>query len=388
MGAESVPTPPEPPVSPASPGAGGPDRPGGSRKPDAPTGMRSLPEGVRVLRGHLVERRPTRRDRATRPGLVLTERDGRILEAVYHHGLLPTGLLLLAFFPPASGAEDAAERRARSSAGAERLRLLWLWDLLARVEQPVAPALGGRRPYLYALGPAAVPVLTERLGVTARAVHRRRLDRLDARALEHDHQAARLWALLTAHRPQTRLTGFRWEAELSLRARKLRVRVRPAGDDGAGGGGDGQGKGRVLPFLPDGYLELDYPDRAVQCCVLEVDRGTQPLRKFARKLLAFEALLQEGLFARHFGREAFEVLVLAPSAARRRHLHAAARGVVSEDRWEWYLFATPEALTPAVFPDGWWPLDRDDPDDAGGECGLFFEQATEVGGSGPDGRPG
>jgi hypothetical protein len=341
---------------------------------------------VRVLRGHLVERRPTRRERAARPGLALTERDGAILEAVYHHGLLPTALLLLAFFPPASGAADAAARRARSSAGADRLRLLWLWDLLARVEQPVAPALGGRRPYLYALGPAAVPMLTERLGVTARAVRRRRLDRLDARALEHDHQAARLWALLAAHRPQTRLTGFRWEAELSLRARKLHVRIPgPAAD---GSGGDGSGRGRALPFLPDGYLELDYPDGSVQCCVLEVDRGTQPLRKFARKLAAFEAFLEQGLFARHFERKDFEVLVLAPSEARRRHLGAAARGVVAGGRREWYLFATPDALAPETFPDGWWPLDRDDPDDEGGTCGLFFEQATEVGGVGPDGRPG
>jgi hypothetical protein len=255
---------------------------------------------------------------------------------------------------------------------------------LARVEQPVAPALGGRRPYLYAIGPAAVPVLTERLGVTARAVHRRRLDRLDARALEHDQQAARLWALLTAHRPKTRLTGFRWEAELSLRARTLRVRV--PGPDGDGSGGDGSGRGKLLPFLPDGYLELDYPDGSVQCCVLEVDRGTQPLRKFARKLAAFEAFLEQGLFARHFEREAFEVLVLAPSAARRRHLHAAARGVVPEDRWGDYALALPGALALQEFPFGWWSLDADEEED--GEYSLLFKQATEVGGVGPDGRHG
>jgi hypothetical protein len=153
----------------------------------------------------------------------------------------------------------------------------------------------------------------------------------------------------------------------------------------------------VRPFLPDGYPEPGYPDGSVQGCVLEVDRGTQPLRRFARKLLAFEASLEQGRFARHFGREAFEVLVLAPSAARRRHLHAAARGAVAESRWEWYLFATPDALAPETFPDalapetfpdGWWPLDRDDPDAEGGTCGLFFEQAEEVGGIGPDGRPG
>ena len=378
MGAESRPIPPGPPapVAPVAPG-----RPITSGDPARP---RPLPAGVRVLRGHLVERRPTRRERAARPGLVLTERDGALLEAVYRHGLLPTALLLLAFFPPASG---AADRRGHSAAGAERLRLLWLWGYLARVEQPVAPALGGRRPYLYAIGPAAVPALTARLGVTARAVRRRRLDRLDARALEHDHQAARLWATITASLPETRLTGFRWEAEPALRARRLRVRVSAAG---GGGDGGGDGRGRLLPFLPDGYAELRYPDASVQACVVEVDRGTQPLRRFARKLAAFEAFLEQGLFARHFGPETFEVLVLAPSAARRRHLHAAARAVVPEDRWVDYLFATPEALTPAGFPEGWWGLDEDGDEDEG--YGLFwgeaFDRAAEAGAAGPDGGPG
>jgi hypothetical protein len=347
---------------------------------------------VRVLRGHLVERRPTRRERATCPGLVLTERDGALLEAVYHHGLLPTTLLLLAFFPPTAPAApitDTEDPRDRSSAGAARLRLLWLWDYLSRVEQPVAPALGGRRPYLYAIGPAAVPVLTARLGVTARAVHRRRLDRLDARALEHDHRAARLWAMLTAHLPRTRLTGFRWEAEPALRARRLRLRIPGTGDRGHDygyGGGSDRGRGRLLPFLPDGYLELGYPDGSVQCAVVEVDQGTQPLRKFARKLEAFEAFLAQGLHARHFGRETFEVLVLAPSAARRRHLHAAARAVVPEDRWGDYALALPEALAPDAFPYGWWSLDADE--EEGGEYSLLFKQATEVGGVGPDGRRG
>jgi hypothetical protein len=334
---------------------------------------------VRVLRGHLVERRPTRREQATRPGLVLTERDGALCEAVYHHGLLPAALLLLAFFPPAPGAGPTAteDPRDRSSAGAARLRLLWLWGYLARVEQPVAPALGGRRPYLYALGPAAVPLLTARLGVTARAVRRRRLDRLDARALEHDHRAARLWALLTAALPRTRLTGFRWEAEPALRARRLRVRVPPAGAAGDGPGhGPERGRGRGLPVLPDGYLELDYPDGSVQACLVEVDQGTQPLGRFARKLAAFEAFLAQGRFARHFGRDDFEVLVLAPSQARRRHLHAAARAVVPEDGWRGYFFGLPAALTPEVFPSGWWRLDEDAEEDEHGADSLFWPGAA------------
>ncbi len=46
----------------------------------------------------------------------------------------------------------------------ERVRDLWLWGYLERVELPVARVLGGRRPFLYALGLQAVPIVEHRMG--------------------------------------------------------------------------------------------------------------------------------------------------------------------------------------------------------------------------------
>jgi hypothetical protein len=38
-----------------------------------------------------------------------------------------------------------------------------------------------------------------------------------------------------------------------------------------------------LPFLPDAYFEVTYPNGDVQCALVEVDTGTLTLRRFARK---------------------------------------------------------------------------------------------------------
>jgi hypothetical protein len=328
--------------------------------------MKEKARGLQVLRGHLVRRIPASDELASRVPIALTPRDEEILAAVYAQGFLTSDIIVSALFPAPAGG-----RRAHSAPAYQRLRQLWLWGFLERVEQPVAPSLGGRRPFLYALGPRAVPLLAARAGAADRdqPVQQRRLTRLDDRALEHDLHAARLWANLRAKVPETRLIGWRWEAERALRARRLRVP-------------DPEGR-FPLPFVPDGYAELVYPSGAVQCCVAEVDMGTLPLRRFRRKLRGLEAFLAQGRFERHFRRREFEVLVLAPSPARLRGLRLAARRVVPEARWPHYLFATFEALAAERFPDGWWPLEADD---EANRCGLFFEQAWEEGGFGPDGE--
>jgi hypothetical protein len=294
---------------------------------------------------------------------VLTNRDQALLAAIYNQGFLTAEIVELAVFPP------QADRRSPSSCAYDRLRQLWLSGYLERVEIPTTRKRG-RRPLLYAIGREAIPVLTARLGVSAGVIQQRRIGKLDVRAVDHDLQAARLWAHLYRYVPTTRLTAWRWTPERSLRA--MHLRVKPKGDK------------FPLPFLPDAYVEFDYPSGAVQCCVVEIDNGTLPLRRFKRKLRAFEAFQTQGLFEEWSGHEDFEVLVLTGSRARLRHLHHAAREVIDNDAWPYYAFATFDALQPQHFPGDWWPLDRGHEDDP---CGLFFDQAHEVGGYGPDGAP-
>src|SRR5229473_4038352 len=144
---------------------------------------------VQELRGHYVRRLPTPSEVSIRLAIVLTERDMLILVAVHQHGFLTTDLVELAFFPPSTGSRSSA-----SSKAYERLRDLWLWGYLERVELPVARVLGGRRPFLYSLGQQGVAHVEQRMGTAVLPVQLRRLDRLDHVFVDHDLKAAALWA--------------------------------------------------------------------------------------------------------------------------------------------------------------------------------------------------
>jgi hypothetical protein len=287
---------------------------------------------VQELRGQYVRRLPTPAEIATRRPIVLTERDKQLLVAVHRHGFMTTDLIELALFPPRNGSRSSA-----SSKAYERLRELWLWGYLERIELPVARVLGGRRPFLYALGQQAVAVVEQRVGTTALPVRPRRLDRLDHVFIDHDLKAAALWANLRAEMRRRRGCKWLWDSERELRVKRLHVRVHSSKGD------------HWLPFLPDAYFEVTYPNGDVQCALVEIDMGTLTLRRFGRKVQAFETALAEGVFERHFKREEFEVLVLTHSGRRLEALRRVAYRIVASDRRDCWYFATFGALEPSAF---------------------------------------
>lgn len=75
--------------------------------------------------------------------------------------------------------------------------------------------------------------------------------------------------------------------------------------------------------------------------------GTLSLRRFRRKVRAFEACLASGLFEQEFGGHTFYVVVLAPSWPRLTHLFRAAGAEVGKDRQKLYAFNTLERLEAA-----------------------------------------
>jgi hypothetical protein len=263
-----------------------------------------------------------------------------LLSAVYLHGLLTTDLIELAFFP------QATARNSHSSQAYDRLRQLWLWSYLERIERPVARILGGRRPFLYALGPRAVPLVATWLQRSVDTVRRRRLDRLDALFLEHDLKAAALWAHVKTLLPSRTVAHLTWIPERDLRARRARIR-------------DPETRA-WLPVLADAYLRIDYAAGPVQPCLVEIDMGTLTLARFRRKLRAFEAYLEQGLFEQHYGHDDFEVLVLTHSPQRLEHLWQSARAEIHPDRWAAYFFATFDILDPQRFGEEVWRNLEDD----------------------------
>jgi hypothetical protein len=110
-----------------------------------------------------------------------------------------------------------------------------------------------------------------------------------------------------------------------------------------------------LPFLPDAYFEVVYPNGDVQVHLVEIDMGTLTLRRFARKVQAFEVALEDGVFRRHFpDRDEFEVLVLTSSRRRLQALRQVAARVVYGGRHDRWCFATFEVLEPARFASATW----------------------------------
>ena len=296
--------------------------------------MTNRATGAQPASGRLLCTSRTKAELAKRTPIVLTDRDKGILTAIHTHGLLTTELIELAFFP-----EPSDGRRSPCSRAYERLQQLWRWGYAERVELPVARSLGGRSPYLYALARRGEPVVAQRLGPGAGRAQRRRLDRLSSVFVDHDLKIAAFWANLVALLRSTRAGLGRWLPERELRAGKVRVQDPRTG--------------WWLPVLPDAAFEVVYPDGFVQGCLLEVDMGTLTLKRFRRKLRAFELYLAQGLAAKHWEHD-FEVLVLTHSRPRLQQLWRVARDEVPPERWGAYSFGTFDLLEPRRFREACW----------------------------------
>ncbi len=278
---------------------------------------------VQMLQHHMVRRLPTSAELSVRKPIGLTERDEAILSAVATHGLLTTELIELAYFStPLPGGEG---RGAPSSRAYSRLRQLWLWGYLERIELPVARVLGGRRPYLYTLTRRGMSFVSSHHKAPIAFPSPRRLDRLDDRFLEHDLRVTALWAHMQALVRVEQIRHCRWTPERDLRALGLRVR-------------DPQ-INRWLTVLPDGYVELEHHNQTIQCLMVDIDMGTLTVGRFRLKLRAFQALVSSGMFQEHWHRDDCTLIVVSHSWERVKQLWKAAREEVPYDSFSRYVFA-------------------------------------------------
>jgi hypothetical protein len=291
--------------------------------------MEAFPHLIPADLGQLTVRRPTSAELAGRVQFVITDRDQDMLAAVATHGFLTVELLSLAFYPLQAGPLAVSAR------AYWRIRQLWLWGFLERVELPVPRGFKGSKPSLYMLGVQGVPYADRRLEPGVSAIVRR-VDRLDAASVPHNLVTAALWTNLVAALHGTNGTVSRWIPERVLRGKKIVLR-------------DPDDNYR-LPVLPDAYFELSYnADATVQACFLEADMGTLTRERFRRKVRAFQLYESSGLFEEHWGHGSMTVLVIVPSVARRDELVAVARETLHDTWWPWYAFLTVDMLDPERF---------------------------------------
>ena len=296
--------------------------------------MRPLPV-ARPLNAGIVVRRPTPAELTHRQPFTLTPRDRAILVWTHFFGFLTTDLIELAYFPPVGPA-----RQSPSSCAYDRLRQLWLWGYLERVELPQARSAGGRLPYLYSLGRQGVPVVEERVPGPVSA---RRIDRLDALFVDHNLKTAALWANLTRaglDDPDLRIRRTWWWGERQLRGKRLQVMDRA--------------HRRRLAFLPDGMVKVEYADGRTQLAAIEIDEGHLSSKRFRRKLEAFEQFVATEGVRRVFQEYELDVWVLAPSQGRLDSLLWAVQQTVDLRRRGCYFLTTFETLDPSRFLQAEW----------------------------------
>ena len=298
--------------------------------------MSASPRELLRLRRHIVRCSPTQHELADRTPLVLTTRDHQLLAAVYSHGLLDMQAIELAFFPPGPDGRSSC-----CSAAYDRVRQLWLWGFVDRIELPVAPRLGGLRPYLYALGWRGVSAVAASNGNGTRVVQRRRLDRMDDLFVDHDLKAALFWANLTDLLRDSRVTDWTWTSERDIRAEKRRVY-------------DPESQ-KTLRVLPDAEFKIRYPSGRRQLGLVEIDMGTLTLNRFRQKMRAFD--LYARAMANGSGEDAdaaFHVFVVTHSQARKEQLRQATYREIEHGRSADFFFDTFDVLDPEEFDEGNW----------------------------------
>jgi hypothetical protein len=161
--------------------------------------------------------------------------------------------------------------------------------------------------HIYAIGPAAVPVLVEQGTASAElAAERLRSHELKELFLKHQMMVVDIHTMLAA--PSTEAIklvawkeGWRLQDHVDVVERGVR---------------------RRLPIYPDAYFTLGERARPAghneASFFLEADRSTTTHARFAEKIVAYWSYLTQGLHTKIYGSRAFRVDTITLSAERAR----------------------------------------------------------------------
>jgi hypothetical protein len=204
-------------------------------------------------------------------GMMLTERDRRIVEAIAEFGIVTRDQIAKHLkFGSVTRANTVLLRLARNRYLSRRLQ----------------PTLRGTRRLTYFVG----PVGDELLGLSSEdGPRRRRWAYLSDLFIEHQLAVNDL-RLVFEHRVYPGYEFLRWMSERELAPMNLRV-------------------------VPDAYCEYRLDGRSY-AIFIEVDRGTESHSRWTQKVNAYLGLAFGGTFEERFGRRFFRVLVTTPSQRR------------------------------------------------------------------------
>ena len=270
------------------------------------------------------------------PGLHLTERDLRIIQAVYEYRALTTSQIETLFFPGGTpGQRNQCQRR---------LKKLFHNGYLWRGEQPIKPTEEARKPLVYRIDKGALEILPGLLEVEPEDIDWHPRERtVSDRGLNHLLKTNDVRVALTAAADQHDMLVENWKDERILKREHAHEKVQISGP---------QGGTYQATIIPDGYFQLAIPDgdnykRAHQ--FLEVDlatevvRATTQARDFARKVKGYIAYYSSGRYKKRYQTKSMRVLTVTTSERRLQSLKSATEEIGGK---KIFWFTTFDQITP------------------------------------------
>jgi hypothetical protein len=249
------------------------------------------------------------------PGFQLTDNDRDLIRAVYDYRFLHIDHL------------SALVNRSYKKVHGRLLKLVQN-RFLARIEFRF-------QKHIYVIGRVGIDVLVEQ-GIASREVIEFRLRHQELKELFLRHQLL--------------LVDLRCILELACRGTSIRLATWREGKHLWDRVVTWHDRERVeLPVCPDAYFTLEDGSRPEGGnrlnFFLEADRSTSTHKRFQQKLIAYRQYLEDGRHIKKYGIKSFRVVTFTLTERRALCLSAAAREVLPENAFRYFLFASVQGLS-------------------------------------------
>lgn len=262
--------------------------------------------------------------------IVLTERDKAIILSVYENRFLRRDQIQRLYFPNAS-----------VPACNMRLKKLYEHSFLDRLIRPVAV---GSNQIVYALNHHGAVVVSATLNIDRHSINwKRDHNRVEFLFMEHTLAVAEFKVNLDLVLRKT--DGVDW-LFYSRESKGLQARVP-----------DPAGKKKYLVVAPDAFFGLKISE-GNSFFFLEVDMGTETLKRFGEKVTAYKQYWKTGKYRQDYEFNHFRVLTIAESKKRLSNLIDATRKNGGRNM---FLFTTFAEIERSVFGSVWFSPEASSP---------------------------
>jgi hypothetical protein len=286
------------------------------------------------------------------PHMVMTERDRRILHAIYDYRMLTRAQIERLLFAPDGGQDHFT----KTSKAQLRLKLLYQNKYLERVPMPVGNATWAWQP-VYRLARTGAELVASRMGVNLRDLiywgkgddQTQRTTDVTTLFLTHALRIhdVRIAMTIAAMKCGYQIETWLDDGQLKCQEQKDYVAVTE------------QGRSKIVAVIPDAYFILHLGDRRARF-FLELDRATMSNSRWGERIRAYLAYVQSGKYSARYQATSLRILTVTTTEQRLMNLKETTKKAGGDDL---FWFTTFDQVSPSsVFFDPIWRLANDERD--------------------------